>query len=131
MPLRAQGPLGHRRGSRDAAVARSRSECLVTVGHRQVLCTATARYYVAVDAAAPYDDLDMADLTPRVFISHADADSDVARRIAHDLEAMDVKVWRDAAITPADRSFTSRLREEIRTSDVLLVLVSRASVESN
>ena len=66
----------------------------------------------------------------RVFVSHSFQDNDVAERISTALKAADFNVWFDAWELQAGDSIATRVREGLRASDFLVVLLSPDSVNS-
>jgi TIR domain len=65
-----------------------------------------------------------------VFVSHASQDSRIAARVAMGLKAFDYDTWYDDwELLPGD-SMIERIEAAISKSDVLLVLLSRSSVDS-
>ena len=66
---------------------------------------------------------------PRVFISYARADSDIAARLADELRA-DNEVFLDVDSLPVGANFQEELRRTIEKSDVVLVLMSPAYFSS-
>lgn len=67
---------------------------------------------------------------PSVFISYSSKDKDVAKRLAHDLQIHGINVWFDQNEILAGDSIVDRIRDGLRQSDYLLVLISRNSIES-
>lgn len=66
-----------------------------------------------------------------VFISHSSEDEECARKIANRLENQDITVWYDEwSLRPGD-SIVSKIEAGIEDADVLLVLLSEASLESS
>jgi len=71
------------------------------------------------------------DRPQQVFISYAQADKAVARRVADTLQGAGLKVWFDEwALMPGD-SIAHRIEEALQASDILLVLLSPAAVGSD
>lgn len=70
------------------------------------------------------------DRPKQVFISYAQADNDAARRIATRLKSAGVRVWFDEWSLSVGDSIVEKIESELRAADVLLVLLSPASVES-
>jgi hypothetical protein len=66
----------------------------------------------------------------RVFVSHSYQDKDIAARISTALKDADFNVWFDAWELQAGDSIATKLREGLRASDFLLVLLSPESVSS-
>lgn len=65
-----------------------------------------------------------------VFVSHASADARIASRVAMGLKAFDYNTWYDDwELLPGD-SIIERIESAISKTDVLLVLLSRSSVDS-
>jgi hypothetical protein len=65
-----------------------------------------------------------------VFVSHASADARIASRVAMGLKAFDYDTWYDDwELLPGD-SIVERIEAAISRTDVLLVLLSRSSVDS-
>jgi TIR domain len=65
-----------------------------------------------------------------VFISHSSADKRIASRLAMGLKAFDYEAWFDDwELLPGD-SIVNRIETAIANTDVLLVLLSKSSVES-
>lgn len=67
---------------------------------------------------------------PKVFLSYATEDRDIATRIAKALEARGVNVWYDLAVQ-VDHSLIHRISELISASDYLLVLISHHTKKSD
>lgn len=67
----------------------------------------------------------------RVFVSHSFQDNDVAERISTALKAADFNVWFDAWELQSGDSIATRVREGLRASDFLVVLLSPDSVNSH
>jgi hypothetical protein len=67
---------------------------------------------------------------PKVFISYASEDRDVAIRIAEALESRGVNVRYDLSI-PLDNSFSRRISELISASDYLIALISPNTKKSD
>ena len=67
---------------------------------------------------------------PRVFLSHSHADKRFVRSLAAKLSAKKINVWIDEAeIRPGD-SLIEKLRAAIDSVDVLVAVLSRASINS-
>lgn len=67
----------------------------------------------------------------QVFISYAQADKEVARRITDELRRSSIHVWFDEwELKPGD-SIANRIDQAVSTSDLLLVLLSPNSIESH
>ena len=67
---------------------------------------------------------------PRLFLSHAWANKQLARRVARRLGHRGFEVWLDEQQIQIAETLTDRLREAIRSSSRLLVLLTKASVVS-
>lgn len=67
---------------------------------------------------------------PHVFISHAEADREVARRVAEGIQAAGVAVWIDQWGLRAGDSIASRIEQVLSASDIVLVLLSPRSAAS-
>jgi Skp family chaperone for outer membrane proteins len=65
----------------------------------------------------------------RIFLSYASEDRDRAREIAADLEALGWAVWWDHKLQ-AGKTFAGVIESEIKKSDCVLVLWSKASITS-
>lgn len=65
----------------------------------------------------------------RIFLSYASEDRDRAREIAADLEALGWAVWWDHKLQ-AGKTFAGVIESEIKKSDCVLVLWSKASISS-
>ena len=65
-----------------------------------------------------------------VFVSHASADARIASRVAMGLRAFDYDTWYDDWELQAGDSIIERVEAAISRTDVLLVLLSRTSVDS-
>jgi hypothetical protein len=68
--------------------------------------------------------------TKQVFLSYAQDDKPVARRIAEGLRAAGLRVWFDEWELAVGDSIVPRIEQAVATSDLLLVLLSPRSVES-
>jgi HJR/Mrr/RecB family endonuclease len=68
--------------------------------------------------------------TRQVFLSYAQDDKLVARRLADGLRAAGLRVWFDEWALAVGDSIVPRIEQAIATSDLLLVLLSPRSVES-
>jgi hypothetical protein len=66
----------------------------------------------------------------QVFISYAAADKNIARIIAETLQSAGLKVWIDEWELAVGDSIQKRIHEAVTSSDILLVLLSPASVAS-
>jgi hypothetical protein len=66
----------------------------------------------------------------KVFISHSSADSWIARRIAEDLAALDVKTFLDAKDIETGESIDESIRNHLEESDEILILVSPIALTS-
>lgn len=65
-----------------------------------------------------------------VFISYSSQDKAIATRIARDLDKHGVRVWLDTyELLPGD-SLVEKITQGVQTSDYLLVILSRSSVQS-
>jgi len=78
----------------------------------------------------PSSETDQSRPAARVFVSHSFQDNDVAERISTALKAADFNVWFDAWELQAGDSIATRIREGLRASDFLVVLLSPDSVNS-
>ena len=67
---------------------------------------------------------------PTVFLSYAHADAKRAQQLAATLEARDYTLWWDAKIE-GGASFAKSIREALEAADVVIVLWSKTSVESD
>jgi len=67
---------------------------------------------------------------PRIFISYSHEDKPVARELARELEERHASVWFDEEMLAPGDKLSEKLNEAIRSSDVFLLLVSRASEAS-
>lgn len=65
-----------------------------------------------------------------VFISYSNKDKEIASRIARDLADAGLNVWFDEWSISVGDSLPNRIRQGIRTADLLLVLISQNSLES-
>lgn len=65
----------------------------------------------------------------RVFLSYARADADLAKQIAHALGTAGHEVWWDREIRGGSR-FATEIEQELRNADAVVVLWSKASIES-
>lgn len=65
----------------------------------------------------------------KVFISHAYADADLARRIADVLQASGFQTWEDSQILPGD-NWGEKLGEALRESNAMVVLLTPDSLHS-
>lgn len=68
--------------------------------------------------------------TRQVFLSYAQDDRVVARRLAEGLKAAGLRVWFDQWELAAGDSIVSRIRQAVAATDLLLVLLSPRSVQS-
>jgi hypothetical protein len=68
--------------------------------------------------------------TKQVFLSYAQDDKAVARRLAEGLRAAGLRVWFDEWELGVGDSIVARIEQAVATSDLLLVLLSPRSVES-
>jgi len=68
--------------------------------------------------------------TKQVFLSYAQDDKAVARRLAEGLRAAGLRVWFDEWELGVGDSIVPRIEQAVATSDLLLVLLSPRSVES-
>jgi hypothetical protein len=67
----------------------------------------------------------------QVFVSYAQADKEIARRIADRLRSLGIQVWFDEwELKPGD-SIINRIDQAVTTSDLILVLLSSNSTKSN
>jgi TIR domain len=65
-----------------------------------------------------------------VFLSYARSDADMADRIAADLKAEGINVWLDRDRLRPGESWAEQIESAISKADFLLVLISRASLDS-
>jgi hypothetical protein len=65
-----------------------------------------------------------AECSPAVFISYAREDTDAARRITDALRAFGVEVWFDQSELRGGDEWDARIREQIRTCDLFLPVIS-------
>ncbi len=65
----------------------------------------------------------------KVFISHASADADLARRVADVLKASGFQAWEDSQVLPGD-NWGEKLAESLRESDAMVVLLTPHSLHS-
>lgn len=71
-----------------------------------------------------------ANTAPKVFLSHSHTDKRFVRSLAKKLTSKKIKVWIDEAeIRPGD-SLIEKLRNAIDSVDVLIAVLSRASINS-
>lgn len=68
--------------------------------------------------------------TKQVFLSYAQDDKPLARRLAEGLRAAGLRVWFDEWELAVGDSIVPRIEQAVATSDLLLVLISPRSVES-
>jgi len=68
--------------------------------------------------------------THQVFLSYADADREVARKITDELRAQDISVWFSGYELRVGDSIASAIEQAISASDYLVVLLSPHSVNS-
>ena len=66
----------------------------------------------------------------QVFLSYAQADKDIADRVADALRRAGLRVWFDAWELAQGDSIADRIDQAVRSSDLLVVLLSPRSVES-
>jgi hypothetical protein len=65
-----------------------------------------------------------------VFVSYAQADKQVAQQIADALQSAGLRVWIDEWELASGDSIAERIEQEVRSSDILLVLLSPSSLNS-
>ena len=65
---------------------------------------------------------------PKVFISYAHENADVASRLFHDLKAASIEPWLDKECLLPGQRWSDAITEAIQTSDYFLALFSSASV---
>ncbi|MFC1937437.1 toll/interleukin-1 receptor domain-containing protein [Chloroflexota bacterium] len=65
-----------------------------------------------------------------VFISYASADRSFASKLANDLKSKGLNVWFDQWELKVGDSLTHKIGSAIKTQDFLIVVLSKASVES-
>jgi hypothetical protein len=68
--------------------------------------------------------------TASVFISHSPEDSEMARDLARRLRAAGLTPIVDFADLPAGKDWKKTIREQIRTADAMLILVTPAALRS-
>ena len=61
----------------------------------------------------------------KVFISHSHKDQNIADRVARDLEAHIIDVWRGAEQIALGETLVNRISQEIENSNAILVLISK------
>lgn len=66
----------------------------------------------------------------KVFLSHSSADKDLARRLAHDLQAAKIDVWLDQWEVRVGEAFVQRIEQGLDEVEFVIVLLTRASVAS-
>jgi Holliday junction resolvase len=66
----------------------------------------------------------------QVFVSYAKEDKDVARQVAEALQSAGLLVWIDAWELAVGDSIVQRIDQAIASSDILLVILSKSSVNS-
>lgn len=66
----------------------------------------------------------------RVFLSHAAADREFARRLREDLSAANIQVWDDEEILDPGDSIQAELAAAINSADAVLILISQAASRS-
>lgn len=79
----------------------------------------------------PSSETDQPRPVARVFVSHSVEDNFAAKRIAFALRAADFKVWFDEWELQPGESIATKVREGLRASDFLVVLLSPDSVNSH
>lgn len=67
---------------------------------------------------------------PTVFLSYARADAEIVDKIANDLKAEDINVWLDRERLKPGDLWASQIEEALKTADVMIFFISKASVES-
>jgi hypothetical protein len=66
----------------------------------------------------------------RLFISYSHVDEDWQRKIADELELLDISVWVDGQIKPGDR-WQLEIERELEAADIILLLISRDFLRSD
>lgn len=67
---------------------------------------------------------------PRVFISHSSKDNDFVRKLVTDLKRRELNVWLDEQELKTGDSIVEGIEGGLRDTDYLVVVLSKASVES-
>jgi TIR domain len=67
---------------------------------------------------------------PTVFLSYARADAEIVDKIANDLKTEGINVWLDRERLKPGDLWASQIEEALKTADVLIFFISKASVES-
>lgn len=67
----------------------------------------------------------------RVFISHSSADREFAKRVAHDLLAMDVDVWIDGISIPPGEKFDRAIENALASASHVVLVVTPDAVKSD
>jgi hypothetical protein len=67
---------------------------------------------------------------PHVFISHSSADKPFVRRLVEDLKKQDIPVWFDESDILVGDSIVQKINSALSESDYLIVVLSKASVQS-
>lgn len=67
---------------------------------------------------------------PRVFISYGRSDVEFVRRLGMDLSRLGADIWMDVEDIPAGIKWSSAIQEGLKTSEVMLVVISPASMAS-
>lgn len=65
-----------------------------------------------------------------VFISYADADADQARRLVNALRTTNVAGWMDSADIAAGEAISSEVRDALKRSTAVIVLLSQRALQS-
>ena len=65
----------------------------------------------------------------KVFISHAFADNDLARRVAEALRSSGFQVWDESQVLPGD-NWGEKLGEALRESEAMVILLTPDSLQA-
>ncbi len=68
--------------------------------------------------------------TPRVFVSHSSKDKPFVRRLLEDLKKQRLKIWFDERELKPGDSIVQGISEGLKASDYLMIVLSKASVQS-
>ena len=67
----------------------------------------------------------------KVFLSHSSVDKDLARRLAKDLQAVNIDVWLDQWEIQVGEEFTQSIKKGVDDAAYVIVLLTPASIASH